>query len=85
MRSHLFKYLEEEEFTLFSISHKHTKLSKGYIIYVDIYFIIKSLFYEENSERDEYLFMVKYAKCGQWYHKICLKIRLRVFSSKSVE
>ena len=36
MRSHLLKCLEEEEFTLFLRSHKHTKLSKGCIIYVDI-------------------------------------------------
>ena len=30
MRSHLVKCQEEEEFTLFLRSHKHTKLSKGY-------------------------------------------------------
>ena len=48
MRSHLFKCLEEEDFTLFPRSHKHTKLSKGYIIYVDIYCICRSPFYGED-------------------------------------
>ena len=57
MRSHLLKCLEEEEFTLFPRSHKHTKLSKGHIIYVDIYCICTSPFDEEDSERDENLFM----------------------------
>ena len=63
IRSHLLKYLEEEEFTLFPTSHKYTKLSKGYITYVDYYYICRSPFYEEDSERDENLFMVKCAKC----------------------
>ena len=44
MRSHLLKCFEEEEFTLFPRSHKHTKLPKGYIIYVDIYCICRSPF-----------------------------------------
>ena len=51
------KCLEEEEFTLFPRSHKDTKLSKGHIIYVDIYCICRSPFYEEDSERDENVFM----------------------------
>ena len=48
MRSHLLKCLEEEEFTLFPRSHKDTKLSKGRIIYVDIYCICRSPFYVED-------------------------------------
>ena len=46
MRPHLFKWFEEEEFALFLRSHKHTKLSTGYIIYVDIYYICRIPFYE---------------------------------------
>ena len=57
MRSHLLKCLEEEEFTLFPRSHKHIKLSKGHIIYLDIYCICRSPFCEEDSKRDENLFM----------------------------
>ena len=85
MRSHLLKCLEEEEFTLFPRSHKHTKLSKGHIIYVDIYCICRSPFYEEDSERDENLFMAECVKCGEWYHKICLGIPSRVFTNVKVE
>ena len=85
MRSHLLKCLEEEEFTLFPRSHKHTKLSKGHIIYVDIYCICSSPFYEEDSKRDENLFMAECVKCGEWYHKICLGIPSRVFTNESVE
>ena len=77
-RSHLLKCLEEKEFTLFLISHKHTKLSKGYITYVGAHSY-------EDSERAKNLFMAKYAKCGEWYHKICLKISSRVFTKKSVQ
>ena len=78
MRSHLLKCLEEEEFTLFPRSHKHTKLSKGHIIYVDIYCICRSPFYREDSERDENLFLAECVKCGDRYHKICLRIPSRV-------
>ena len=85
MRSHLLKCLEEEEFTLFPRSHKHTKLSKGHIIYVDIYCICSSPFYEEDSKRDENLFMAECVKCGEWYHKICLGIPSRVFTNVKVE
>ena len=81
MRSHLLKCLEEEEFTLFPRSHKHTKLSKGHIIYVDIYCICRSPFYEEDSERDENLFMAECVKYGDRYHKICLGIPSRVFKN----
>ena len=62
----------------FGEAAKHIKLSKGYIIYVDIHYICRSSFYEEDSERDENLFIAEYAKCGEWYHKICLKTSLRV-------
>ena len=92
MRSHLLRCLEEEEFTLFPRSHRHTKLSKGHIIYVDIYCIfiagiycIYCPFYEEDYERDENLFMPECVKCGEWYHKICLGIPSRVFTNESVE
>ena len=81
MRSRLLKCLEEEEFTLFPRSHKDTKLSKGHIIYVDIYCICRSPFYEEDSERDENLFMAECVKCGDRYHKICLGIPSRVFKN----
>ena len=81
MRSHLLKCLEEEEFTLFPRSHKHTKLSKGHIIYVDIYCICRSPFYEEDSERDENLFMVECVKCGDRYYKICLGIPSHAFKN----
>ena len=50
MRSHLLKCLEEEKFTLFPRSHKHTKLSKWHIIYEDIYCICRSPFCEKDSE-----------------------------------
>ena len=70
MRLHLLKCFEEEEFTLFPRSHKHTKLSKGHNIYVDIYCICRSPFYEEDSKRDENLFMAECIKCGEWYHKM---------------
>ena len=82
MRSHLLSCLEEEEFTLFPRSHKHTKLSKGHIIYVDIYCICRSPFYGEDSERDENLFMAECVKCSDRYHKICLRIPSRVLSIK---
>ena len=85
MRSHLLKCLEEEEFTLFPRSHKDTKLSKGRIIYVDIYCICRSPFYAEDPERDENLFMAECVKCGEWYHKICLGIPSRVFTNVKVE
>ena len=85
MRLHLLKCLEEEEFLLFPRSYKHTKLSKGCIIYVDIYCICRSPFYEEDSQRDENLFMAECAKCGEWFHKIRLKIPSRVSTNKSVE
>ena len=85
MRSHLLKCLEEEEFTLFPRSHKHTKLSKGHIIYVDIYCICKSPFYEEDSKRDEKLLMAECVKYGEWYHRICLEIPSCVFINESVE
>ena len=85
MRSHLLKYLEEEEFTLFPRSHKHTKLSKGYIIYLDIYYICISSYYEEDSEGDENLFMEECGKCGEWYDKTCFKIPSRIFTNKSVD
>ena len=29
--------------------------------------------------------MAECAKCGEWYHKICLKIPSRVFAKTSVE
>ena len=85
MRLCLLKCLEEEEFTLFPRSHKHTKLSKGHIIYVDIYCICRSPFYNEDSERDENLFMAECVKCGEWYHKRCLEIPSRVFTNESFE
>ena len=85
IRSHLLKCLEEKEFTLFLISHKHTKLSKGYITYVDIITYVGAHSYEEDSERAKNLFMAKYAKCSEWYHKICLKISSRVFTKISVQ
>ena len=69
IRSHPLKCLEEEEFTLFLRIHKHTKLSKRYGFYIDIYYVFRSPFYEENNERDESLFMAECAKCGEWYHK----------------
>ena len=81
MRSHLHKCLEEEEFTLFPRSHKHTKFSKRRIIYVDIYCICRRPFFEEDSERDEHLFMAECVKCGDRYHKICLGIPSRVFKN----
>ena len=81
MRTHLLKCLEEEEFTLFPRSHKHTQLSKGRIFYVDIYCICRSLFYEEDSERGENLFMAECVKCGDQCHKICLRILSRVFKN----
>ena len=65
MRLHLLKCLEEAEFTLFPRSPKHTKLSKGHIIYVDICCICRSPFYEEDSERDENLHMAECVKCGE--------------------
>ena len=70
IRSHLLKCFEEEEFTLFLRNHKHTKLSKECIIYVDIYYICRSPFCEEDSERDENFFIAECAKCGEWYHKM---------------
>ena len=85
MKLHLLKCLEEEEFTLFPRSHKHTKLSKRHIIYVDIYCICRSPFYEEDSERDEHFFMVECVKCGEWYHKRCLEFPSRVFTNETVE
>ena len=36
MKSNLLECLEEEEFTSFSRSHKHTKLSKRHINYVNV-------------------------------------------------
>ena len=81
MRSHLYKCLEEEEFTLFTRSYKHTKLSKGHIIYVDIYCICRSPFYGEDSGRDVNLFMPECVKCGYRYHKICLGIPFHVFKN----
>ena len=83
MRLHLLKCFKEEEFTLFPRSHKHTKLSKGHIIYVDIYCICRSPFYEEDSKRDENLFMAECVKCGEWYQKRCLEIPSRVFTNES--
>ena len=83
MRLHPLKCLEEEKFTLFSSSHKHTKLSKGNIIYVCIYCICRSPLYEENSKRYENLFMAECAKCGEWYHRICLEIPSRVFINEN--
>ena len=85
MRSHLLKCLEEEEFALFLRSHKHTKLPKGHIIYVEIYCIFRSPFYEEDSERDENLFMAECVKSGDWYRKMCLRIPSRVFKNESVK
>ena len=64
---------------------KHTKLSKGHIIYVDIYCICRSPFYEEDSEKDENLFMAECVKCGDWYHKRCLEIPFGVFTNESIE
>ena len=69
MRSHPLKCLEQEQL-LFLRSHKHTKLSKGYIIYVDLYYICRSRFYENDHEGDENLFKSECAKCGEWYHKV---------------
>ena len=71
--------------SLFPRSHKHIKLSKEHIFYVDICCICGSPFYEEHFERDENLFMVKCVNCGEWYHKICLEIASCVFSNENVE
>ena len=85
MRLYLLKCLEEEEFTLFPRSQKHTKLSKWHIVYVDIYCICRSSFYEEDSEGDENLFMAECVKCGEWYHKRCLGVPSGVFTNESIE
>ena len=49
------------------------------VIYADICCICRSPFYEQDTKRDENLFMAKCAKCGEWLHKICLK-RIKVSS-----
>ena len=43
---------------------------KGHIIYVDIYYICSSPFYEEDSERDGNLSIAECAKCGEYCHKM---------------
>ena len=85
MRLHLLRCLEEEGLTWFLKSYKHTKLSKGYIIYVDIYYICMSPFYEEDSERDKKKILWQNALNVVNGTTKCLKIFSPVFTNKSVE
>ena len=83
MKPLLLKCLEEVELTFYLRSHKHTRLSKGYNTYLDIYYICRSPFCEGDSQIDEICLWQNVLNVVNGTTK-CLKICSLVFTNESV-
>ena len=82
MRKHLFQCLANKEISSFPKSTKRLK-TKGRrtLLFLDVYCLCRDVFIESETETDKEKYMVMCSSCGDWYHKKCLKIPVKIFKS----
>ena len=51
-------------------------------MYQDIFCKCRRSFFSDDAEVDHGLFMAVCAECGEWYHRRCVKISGKVFTSE---
>ena len=82
MREHLLTCLQLNEFSPFPKTTKRVRKKGQRSQFFDVYCECRDVYFPNDAEEDEGLFMAMCSVCCEWFHKKCLRIPKKVFTDE---
>ena len=77
--------LKNGVFSPFPRSTERSKVCASTILFVDVYCICRTPFFEYEVEEDPKMFMANCSKCNEWYHCKCVTIPKNIFENSRLD
>ena len=82
MRDHLLVCLQLQKFSPFPKTNKRVYRCRSVSLFFDVYCICREAYFHDDVKSDDGYFMANCNSCGEWYHKKCMNIPVKVFQDE---
>ena len=79
MCDHLLVCLQLQKFSPFPKTNKRVYRCRSVSLFFDVYCICREAYFHDDVKSDDGYFMANCNSCGEWYHKKCMNIPVKVF------
>ena len=79
MRKQLLVCLQLEKISPFRKTKKRFYRCRSILLFFDIYCICREAYFHDDIKSDDGYCMANYNGCGEFYHKKCINIQVKVF------
>ena len=79
MRDHLLVCLQLQKFSQFPKANKRVYRCRSVSLFFDVYCNCREAYFHDDVKSDDGYFMANCNSCGEWYHKKCMNIPVKVF------
>ena len=83
MRKKLLICLQLEKISAFPQTSKRFYRCRSIPLFFYIYCVCRKAYLHDDIKSDDEYFMAECSGCGEWYHKKCMNIRVKVFEMRS--
>ena len=82
MRDHLLVCLQLQILSPFPKTNERVYRSRSVCLFFNVYCICREAYFHDDVKSDDGYFMANCNSCGEWYHKKCMNIPVKIFQDE---